>query len=97
MSRPFPLCSTAHTLNCRRCFRQAEAKEADILAANDARTILHRETKPTDRDSDQRTLNNPLNADGFWKSPWQVKIKIMRQLVDWNRESGVFVHTESQD
>lgn len=34
-----------------------------------------------------RTENNPLRDQGFWTSPWSVKIKIMRQLVDWNRMS----------
>jgi hypothetical protein len=66
--------------------RQESAKEADILAAKDVNTLEYREMKENDPLSD-RSENNPLRSQGFWTSPWSVKIKIMRQLVDWNRAS----------
>jgi hypothetical protein len=56
------------------------------LAAKDVNTLEYREMKENDPLSD-RSENNPLRSQGFWTSPWSVKIKIMRQLVDWNRAS----------
>jgi len=61
------------------------------MAAKDVNTLEYREMKENDPMTN-RTENNPLRDQGFWTSPWSVKVKIMRQLVDWNRTSG---HTDS--
>ena len=55
------------------------------MADQDANTLGYRQMLETDPMSD-RSENNPLKALGFWTSPWSIKVKILRQLVDWNRE-----------
>lgn len=64
---------------------QEDAKEADALAAEDSSTLEYRAIRPPDIQSD-RSDNNPLKSQGFWGSTWSAKIKILRQLVDWNRK-----------
>lgn len=34
---------------------------------------------------DDRRHRNPLLEKGFWAVEWQVRLKILRQLVDWTR------------
>jgi len=65
---------------------QESAVRADVMADQDASTLGYRQMQETDHMSD-RSENNPLKNQGFWASPWSIKVKILRQLVDWNRES----------
>lgn len=45
---------------------------------------LYRHLEETDIMEDRRN-RNPLAEHGFWAVPWQARLKVLRQLVDWTR------------
>ena len=47
---------------------------------------LYRDLEETDILEDRRH-RNPLVEHGFWAVPWQARLKVLRQLVDWTRRS----------
>lgn len=61
-------------------------EQGDASASTRKEQDLYRDLETTDVQEDRR-YRNPLMQNGFWAVPWQVRLKILRQLVDWTCKS----------
>jgi hypothetical protein len=56
--------------------------QSDASGSGRKESDVYRNLEETDIQEDRRS-RNPLAVDGFWAVPWQARLKILRQLVDW--------------
>lgn len=61
--------------------------QSDASGSGRKESDVYGDLEETDIQEDRRH-RNPLVEHGFWAVPWQVRLKILRQLVDWTCESN---------
>lgn len=61
-------------------------EQGDASASARKEQDLYDDLETTDVQDDRRH-RNPLAVNGFWAVAWQVRLKILRQLVDWTCKS----------